>query len=141
MTPERTQIQAGSEDDGRVQRGPVDDRRRGFTLIELLAVIAIITTLLAILLPALGKARGAARQMKCTALLHSLSDGVQFYANDNNGRFYLKRNAGTEWFGKRTELQTNNRRPYNPYVGLNEDTTSAPAASVHRTGASIIARR
>jgi len=42
---------------------------KGFTLIELLVVIAVIALLLAILMPALRKARGQAQMAACSAQL------------------------------------------------------------------------
>ena len=55
-------------------------RRGGFTLVEMLVVIAIIVTLAALLLPAVIKARDAARSATCLSNLHQIQLGQsQFY--------------------------------------------------------------
>jgi prepilin-type N-terminal cleavage/methylation domain-containing protein len=59
----------------------------GFTLIELLVVISIIALLLSILMPALTKAKDAARRVICQANLKQWGMCFRMYAGDNKDSF------------------------------------------------------
>ncbi len=58
-------------------------KRSAFSLIELLTVIAIVTLLLAVLLPTLGRARQHGKLAVCASNLRQLGVGVTSYANVN----------------------------------------------------------
>ena len=63
------------------------DSSRGFTLIELLVVIGILSTLMGLLLPSLGRARKQAITTVCMTRLRTLGQGLTMYSVDNTDVF------------------------------------------------------
>ena len=59
---------------------------KAFTLIELLVVISVVVLLMALLLPALQKARRQAKTTFCQVNLHQWGIAFSMYTNDHNGR-------------------------------------------------------
>lgn len=92
--------------------------RLAFTLIELLVVVAVISLLLAILLPALNKARTLSRRITCRSNLRQIALGWHMYLDDNDGKFYQGINANLLYGGWKGTYFPNDKRPLNKYLSL-----------------------
>ncbi len=79
--------------------------RKAFTLIELLVVIAIIALLLAIVAPALSKAKRYAQRIICANRIRQQSLGVLLYANENAN--FVPTTGGSPWLWDMTFWTTN----------------------------------
>jgi prepilin-type N-terminal cleavage/methylation domain-containing protein/prepilin-type processing-associated H-X9-DG protein len=76
-------------------------KRKGFTLIELLVVITVISALMAILLPALSRARQQCRKAYCLNNLRQMVMAAQTYTEMNDGYYpiaYHRRRSDTKDF-------------------------------------------
>jgi prepilin-type N-terminal cleavage/methylation domain-containing protein len=101
--------------------------RKGFTLIELLVVVAIIALLIAILLPALGRAKTIAKRTVCLTNMKAIAQGTRAYATGNEDLLpEVSGQAANNYiepeYGTYTALDLGNqaltRQPNNPGVGL-----------------------
>src|SRR5882724_10141884 len=61
-------------------------RRRAFTLIELLVVMGLISIMISLLLPVVGKARAAARSTACLSNVRQLGVAWEMYTAEYKGR-------------------------------------------------------
>jgi prepilin-type N-terminal cleavage/methylation domain-containing protein/prepilin-type processing-associated H-X9-DG protein len=61
-------------------------RKRAFTLIELLVVIAVIAILMAVLMPALSRAREQGKRAACLNNVKQMALAWNLYADDNDGK-------------------------------------------------------
>jgi len=70
----------------------------GFTLIELLVVISIVSLLVAMMLPALGRARASNRDVQCRSNLRQMQIGWLSYITDSAGRIpYTQSSDSPNW--------------------------------------------
>ena len=73
-------------------------KRTGFTLIELLVVISIIALLIAILMPALNKAREQAKGTQCMSNIRQMATAMALYAEDYDGAIMGMEYGEKYWF-------------------------------------------
>jgi len=117
--------------------------RRGFTLIELLTVIAIISILIAILLPSLSGAKERSRTTKCQANLRELAAATLRYVSSHEDMFPVAADCsggacvfwnGHQYFGwNGTQRNAHGNvwaRPVNSELGLEPSPQASGVARV-----------
>ena len=92
------------------------ERKRiyGFTLIELLVVISIIALLIAILMPALNRAREQAKATSCMSNLKQMTTAMAMYAEAHDGAIMGMEYGEKYWFRQIAPYLGDKKFKYNP---------------------------
>jgi len=106
--------------------------KRGFTLIELLVVVALISILLALLMPALRKVQTLAKRTTCQSRLRQVALAWHLYLDDNNQRFYQGVNVNHDFGGWQGKGGFALSRTLNPYLKLPLEIESENGADIYR---------
>lgn len=106
--------------------------RNGFTLMELLVVLAVLSLLMAIILPALRRVRIASDRLVCQSNLRQIAVAWDMYLINNDEFFYQDDNANHDFGGWKGEGGFALRRPLNGYVSLPPDVNSPDGAELFR---------
>jgi prepilin-type N-terminal cleavage/methylation domain-containing protein len=111
--------------------GHTCEHDRGFTLIELLVVVSIISILMAILMPVLGKVRVVQMRLKCATNLRQIAYAWHLYLADHKA-FYKGINTNHDFGGWHGTGGLALERPLNEYVGLPLDIDTEKPARLFR---------
>lgn len=113
-------------------RRMINVRFRGFTLVELLVTIAVVSVLMAILLPAMHRVRVLGKRVNCQSNLRQIAQAWRLYLDDNQGRFFQGLNADVAFVGWRGYYIPNEQRPLNRYLSVQAQPESEDLARVAR---------
>ena len=102
------------------------------TLIELLVVVAIISVLLALLMPALHQARVVTKRFACQSNLKQVTLAWHIYLDDHNDRFYQGPNVNHDFGGWKGRGGYALSRPLNPYLKLPLEMETESGAKIFR---------
>ena len=106
----------------RAARGPLAGRGRrpgAFTLVELLTVVAILSILLTILMPAVARGKRLAQRAVCLAHLHGVGRASLLYAAENKN--FVPWGNNVLWF-----------KAFLPYAGAGPRTTDYRNVRIYR---------